>query len=99
MKSEKGISLAITAVVVIAVGLTVLLVVLGYFVGGFGRTGTAIHDVTVEAEEKGAGEIGAVVGGVGEIWKSGKGGRCNVNENCEEGLVCAANKSCWPAGA
>jgi len=39
MKNEKGIALSISAIVMIAVGLVVMLVIIGYFVGGVKSTG------------------------------------------------------------
>ena len=100
MENKKGISLSITAIVVIAVGLVVMLVILGYFVGGFGQTGGAMEGVTTDIQqEANTSAIGAQVGGIGKLWKSRKGGRCQVNEDCSGSLVCAANKSCWPSGA
>jgi len=86
LKNDKGISLSITAIVVIAVGLVVMLVVLGYFVGGFGSTGESMKKVTDSAgASTGADEIGAGVGGISNIWKGDTGDKCDENSDCKSG--------------
>ena len=99
INNEKGISLSITAIVVIAVGLVVMLVVLGYFVGGFGKTGESMQEVTSAAETAGgADEIGAGATGISQIWKGGDGDDCDEDTDCKTGFTCpVATKVCTAA--
>jgi len=84
MKNEKGISLSITAIVVIAVGLVVMLVVLGYFVGGFGQTGGTMQEVTAGAEAQAdVADVGGQVGGISGMWKREIGEKCSYDLQCE----------------
>jgi len=97
MENKKGISLSITAIVVIAVGLVVMLVVLGYFVGGFGQTGGAMQGVTADVESQAnTSGMGAQVGGISGMWKKGAGGSCQYNEQCRAAYACNMSDSkCW----
>jgi len=88
MENKKGISLSITAIVVIAVGVVVLLVVLSYFVGGFGRTGSTLRDVTSEAEATGGEEVSRGMGNIFSIWGQGVNEDCST-EDCATGMVCS----------
>ena len=94
MDNRKGISLSITAIVVIAVGLVVLLVLLGFFVGGFGRSGEAMRDVTVTAEDQGGAEVQTGMGKISDIWKGGEGDDCKENEDCASAYFCNASDMC-----
>ena len=88
MKNKKGVSLAINAIVFIAIGLVVMLVVLGFFLGGFGSSGSSMRDVTAEAEKGGAQDVESGVENVQEIWKSLEGQECEKPDDCREGLDC-----------
>ena len=93
MENRKGISLSITAIVVIAVGVVVLLVVLGFFVGGFGRTGGAMRDVTAEAETTGGGEVTSGIGNIFRIWGNTVGEACpGGDDDCGSGMICHNSK-------
>ena len=92
MHNKKGIALSINAIVVIAVAVVVLVVVLGFFVGGFGQSGSALRDVSVEAEDAVGDDVGSGVTDIMNIWKKGEGKECDLEKeiDCKSGLVCRA---------
>jgi len=51
MKNQRAVSLSINVLVVMAIALTVLLVLMGFFLGGFKDTGEAIRDLKSGSEE------------------------------------------------
>ena len=82
MKNRKGISLSITAIVTITIGVVVLLVVLGYFIGGFGKTGSGVTEVAEGAD-------------TGTDWSEKVEGAMDIfSKECEEDADCDDAKTC-----
>ena len=75
MENKKGISLSITTMVVITVGLVVLLVVIGYFVSGMSQTGGTVTEVSTGADV----DIG---------WSERVGRAVDIFTDCREDADC-----------
>lgn len=92
MKNKKGLSVAITAIVVIAISLVVLLIVLSFFTGGFGKSGQAMRDISSEAEEVGSDDVGEGITSNLKLWKKGINQTCAEDGDCGTLLVCHNSK-------
>ncbi|MFH1424457.1 MAG: hypothetical protein ABIG20_02115 [archaeon] len=64
--NRKGISIGINMIVVLAVALVVLIVITGWFLGGFGEIGGAIQNVFGGASEQANGtHVGELINNTG----------------------------------
>jgi len=86
MKNSKGISLSINMVVLLTISLVVLLVVLAYFLGGFGDSGTKVSDI-----KKGA-EIDTDWGGDVDKAMDVFDDECKVDRDCELDETCSSGE-------
>jgi len=92
VENKKGMSIAITAIVVIAISLVVLLIVLSFFTGGFGQSGQAMRDISSEAEEVGSDEVGEGITSNLKLWKKGINKTCAEVGDCGSLLICHSGK-------
>ncbi len=91
MLNNKGISLSITAIVIIAVAVVVLVTVLGFFLGGFQSSGSTLRDVSSAADVSAKTDVTSGMGNIGDLWKGGAGDDCIAAEDCRSNMACTGS--------
>ena len=87
--NRKGISIGINVIVIMAIALIALLVILGFFLGGFGTTGGAISGVAGEGvtTANSTDIAGGIQRAIGD-WAGGGGGSGNGGATAEQYWCC-----------
>jgi hypothetical protein len=91
MLNIKGISLSITAIVIIAVAVVVLVTVLGFFLGGFQSSGSTLRDVSSAADDTGRSDVTSGIANIGDLWKGGAGDDCIAADDCRSNMACSGS--------
>ena len=89
LKNKRGLELAIGTVAVIAMGLLVIIVVIGFFLGGFGRAGGGIAQISEQGE---SGASNLTLKFMCLATSSGDADECGLLRNATE---CDAKTGCY----